>query len=324
MDLPGPLRSAADLGRATISDWLEDRAPRLGAALAFYAILSLAPFLVIAVGIVGIVYGDSAVGEVEAQFTALVGADAGRAIAEIASRSGGPTGGWIASAIGLATLLFGASGVFGELQDAMNTIWEVKPRPDRGWLGVLRDRFFSFTMVLGTGFLLLVSLVLSAALAALGTWAQSVLPGSEALWGVVHAVFSFGLVALLFALIYQVVPDAEIAWRDAFVGGAVTAVLFVAGKLAIGLYLGQSTVASAYGAAGTLLVLLVWIYYSAQILFLGAEFTQVYANRRGAGIAPARGAVPTGETTRAEARPRGPRPKGAPAHPHGIRQGSTP
>jgi membrane protein len=291
-------RTAWELVRATVAEWLEDKAARLGAALAFYAILSLAPFLVIAVGIVGIVYGDGAVGQVQAQFEALVGAEAGRAIAEIAARSDGPGGGWIATAIGLAALLLGASGVFGQLQDALDTIWEVEPRHDRGLLGVLRARFFSFTMVLGTGFLLLVSLLLSAALAAVGAYAEALLPGGALLWQAVHALASLAVVTAIFALIYRVVPDAEIAWRDVWIGAAVTAVLFVAGKFAIGLYLGRGSVGSAYGAAGTLLVLLVWVYYSAQILFLGAEFTQVFANRHGARVRPSPGAVRVGEAAR--------------------------
>ena len=293
------LRGAWALGRATASEWIEDKAARLGAALAFYAILSLAPLLVITVGIVGIVYGDGAVGAVEHQFQALVGPEAGRAITDIVTHGRGPGGGWVATGVGVAALLLGASGVFGQLQDALDTIWEVQPRPGRGVLGVLRDRFVSFTMVLGTGFLLLVSLILSAALAAAGAYAESLLPGGAALWQLLNALLSFALVSGLFALIYRVVPDAEIAWRDAFVGGALTALLFTVGKLAIGFYLGRGTVGSAYGAAGALLVLLVWIYYSAQILFLGAEFTQVYANRRGSRVRPVESAEPVAEGQRA-------------------------
>lgn len=313
--LSDALHSGFELGRATVSEWLEDKAARLGAALAFYAILSLAPLLVITVGIVGIVYGGGAVGAVERQFQSLVGPEAGRAITEIVTHGQGPRGGWAATVVGVAALLLGASGVFGQLQDALDTIWEVRPRPGRGVLGVLRDRFASFTMVLGTGFLLLVSLILSAALAAAGAYAESLLPGGAALWQALNALFSFALVAGLFTLIYRVVPDAEIAWRDALVGGAFTALLFTVGKLAIGLYLGRGAVGSAYGAAGALLVLLVWIYYSAQILFLGAEFTQVYASRRGSPVRPAGNAESLREGTRlAQGMPRrGPVASGAPA-----------
>ncbi|HEX2486421.1 MAG TPA: YihY/virulence factor BrkB family protein, partial [Myxococcota bacterium] len=254
------------LGRTTVSEWMEDKAARLGAALAYYAVLSLAPFVVIAVGIAGIVYGDGAVGAIQTQFESLVGPEAGRAIAEIATRGDGAERGWLATAVGVATLLLGASGFFGQLQDALNTIWEVEPPPRRGVLDFIRARFFSFTMVLGTGLLLLLSLIFSAVLAALGEYAAQTLPGGALLWQVVHVAVSLALTAGLFALIYRVVPDAEIAWRDALVGGAVTAVLFGLGKLAIGIYLGRGAVGSAYGAAGALLVLLVWVYYSAQIL----------------------------------------------------------
>src|SRR4029453_13189615 len=192
----------------------------------------------------------------------------------------------------------GASGVFGQLQDALNTIWEVEPRPGRGVLEVVRDRFFSFTMVLGTGFLLLVSLLLSAFLAAAGSYFEARIPGGAVLWEGVHALTSLAVVTGLFALIYRVVPDVEIAWQDVWGGAAVTALLFVVGKACIGLYLGRSSIGSAYGAAGTLLVLLVWIYYSTQFLFFGAEFTQVYANRHGSRLRPAPGAVPVGERER--------------------------
>jgi membrane protein len=291
-------RDAWSLARETFSEWMEDKAPRLGAAMAFYAILSLAPFLVIAVGIATIVYGGEAVGAIQAQFESLVGAEAGRAIAEIVSRADGQEEGWIASAIGLVTLLVGASGFFGQLQDALNTIWEVEPRPGRGVMGFVRDRFLSFTMVLGTGFLLLVSLLLSAGLAYAGERFEGWIPGGAVLWQVLHVLVSFAVVTGLFALIFRVVPDAEIAWRDVAIGAAVTALLFAVGKLAIGLYLGQSSVGSAYGAAGTLLVLLVWIYYSTQILFLGAEFTQVYANRYGSRVVPSPHAVRVDEAKR--------------------------
>jgi membrane protein len=290
--------SVWSLLKETASEWVEDKVPRLGAAMAFYAVLSLAPFLPIAVGIVGIVYGGQAIGQIQAQFESLVGPDAGRAIAEMVAKVDGQTGGWVATAFGLATLLLGASGVFGQLQDALNTIWEVEPRPGRGLWGFVRDRFLSFTMVLGTGFLLLVSLLLSAVLAAAGAYFEGLVAGGAEIWEAVHAILSFGVVTVLFALIYRVVPDVEIAWRDVWVGAAGTALLFVVGKFAIGLYLGRSSVASAYGAAGTLLVLLLWVYYSAQILFLGAEFTQVYANRFGSRVVPSRNAVRVGERER--------------------------
>jgi membrane protein len=291
-------RETVALVRETLSEWLEDKAPRLGAAMAFYAILSLSPFLVIAVALAGLVYGGDAVGAIQAQFEGLVGPEAGRAIAEVIASKDDPAESWLASLVGVAMLLLGASGVFGQLQDALNTIWEVEPRPGRGALDVVRERFLSFTMVLGTGFLLLVSLLLSAALAAAGGFFEAHVPGGATLWQAMNALASFAVVTGLFALIFRVVPDAEIAWREVWIGAAVTALLFVVGKFAIGLYLGRSSIGSAYGAAGTLLVLLVWVYYSTQILFLGAEFTQVYANRYGSRIEPARGAVRVGEAKR--------------------------
>jgi membrane protein len=206
--------------------------------------------------------------------------------------------GLLATIIGLATLLFGASGVFGELQDSLNTIWGVKPRPGRGVRDIVRDRFASFTMVMGIAFLLLVSLVLTAAIAALGTMLDSA--GAASWLHSVNALASFGIVTLLFAAMYKYVPDVRIEWRDVWIGAAVTSLLFTAGKFAIGLYLGRSGVASAYGAAGSFAVLLVWVYYSAQILFLGAEFTKVYAATYGSGIRPQSNAVPVTPEARAE------------------------
>jgi membrane protein len=194
--------------------------------------------------------------------------------------------------IGLATLAWSASNVFAQLQEALNTIWEVEPKPGQGLVGMARKRMLSMTMVLGIGFLLLVSLVLSAGLAALGQFFGGLLPGAEVLWHAVDFVVSLAVTTALFAAIYKVLPDAEIAWGDVWVGAAVTAVLFALGKVAIGLYLGHASVGSTYGVAGSLLVLLVWIYYSAQILFFGAEFTQVYARRYGSRITPSRAAVP--------------------------------
>jgi membrane protein len=289
-----------ELLKQTYADWSEDKAPRLGAALAYYAIFSLAPLLVIVVGVVSLVFGDDSVGQIQRQFEALLGAEAAQTIADIIANDTSTEGGLVATLIGLATLLFGASGVFGQLQDALNTIWEVQPRPDRGWMGMIKDRFFSFTMVLGVAFLLLVSLIVSAALATVGDTFSSTLPGGETLWQVINFVVSFAIITVLFALIFKIVPDVEIAWHDVWIGAAATALLFVIGKILIGLYLGHSSVGSAYGAAGTLLVILVWIYYSAQILFLGAEFTQVYANKYGTRVVAAKNAVPVTQEQRAQ------------------------
>ncbi len=205
------------------------------------------------------------------------------------------SGGVIATIIGVVTILFGATGVFVQLQSALNRIWNVEPKPGAGIWSFVRTRLISFGMILGIGFLLLVSLVLSAAVSAVGTWATGLLPGSETLVNILTFAVSFVLTTLLFAMIYKVLPDVEIGWRDVWIGAGVTAFLFTVGKSLIGLYLAKSSVASTYGAAGSLVVLLLWVYYSSQILFLGAEFTQVYATRYGSRIRPSKHAVPVVE-----------------------------
>jgi membrane protein len=215
----------------------------------------------------------------------------------------------VATVLGIAVLFFGASGVFGELQDALNTIWKVQPRPGRAWLTILRERFFSFTMVVGTGFLLLVSLVISAALAAAGKYlSNAALPGGVALWQAVTWLVSFTFIALVFALIFKVVPDVKLRWGDVWIGAVLTALLFALGKFALGLYLGWGTTTSAYGAAASLVVLLLWVYYSAQILLFGAEFTRVNALRYGSHfVVAADNAVPV--TAEERARQGMPRPE---------------
>jgi membrane protein len=198
-----------------------------------------------------------------------------------------PSTGLVATVVAVVTLLLGASGFFGQLQDALNTVWGVEPKEGRGVWGFIKDRFLSFVAVLGTGFLLLVSLILSSTLAVIGKWFSGVLPLPEAVLELFNFVLSFVVITGLFALIFKLLPDARVAWRDVWVGAALTSALFTIGKFAIGLYLGKSNVASAYGAAGSLVIVLVWVYYSAQILLYGAEFTQVYANRLGERIVPA-------------------------------------
>ncbi|MFN8498322.1 MAG: YihY/virulence factor BrkB family protein [Anaerolineae bacterium] len=286
----------------TFSEFSEDKAPRLGASLAYYTVFSLAPLLVIAIGIAGVVFGaQAAQGQIMNAIGGLVGEQGAEGIqAMVAGASRQPSGGIIATIIGLVALLFGASGVFGALQDSLNTMWEVQPKPGRGILGMIKDRFFSFSMVLGTGFLLLVSLIISAGLSAVGAWLGNALPGGEALWQVINFIVSLAVITVIFALLFKYIPDAKIAWRDVWVGAFITALLFTIGKFAIGLYLGHSAFGSSYGAAGSLLVLLLWVYYSAQILFFGAEFTQVYANQYGSHVAPEPGAVPLTEEARAE------------------------
>jgi len=273
--------------KQTVSEWVDDKAPQLGAALAFYSILSLAPLLVIVITIAGAVFGaDAAQSEIVAQMERLVGRDGAEAVEEMIAHAQQPETGVTASVVGVVTLLLGASGVFGQLQDTLNTIWNVKPKPGRGIGGFLRDRFLSFAMVLGTGFLLLVSLVLSATLASLGKFLSGLLPGAETLWLIVNEIVSFAVIAVLFGLIFKLVPDVKTSWKDIWVGAALTALLFTVGKFVLGLYLGRQSVGSAYGAAGSFVVLVIWIYYSAQILFFGAELTQVYAQRYGSRIVP--------------------------------------
>jgi membrane protein len=221
----------------------------------------------------------------------VLGAKGALAVQAILANANAPSSGGLGTVIGLALALFGASGVFGELQGTLNAIWDVDSRPGRGIWGFVRDRFFSFTLVLGVAFLLLVSLVLSAALAAIGVYFSHALPGGAAVWQGVNSLISFGVTALLFAMIYKAVPDVKIQWRDVWVGALATAALFTLGKLAIALYVGRSTVASPFGAAGSVVALVVWVYYSAQILFFGAELTQVYARHHGSRIEPTKNAV---------------------------------
>ena len=269
------------------SDWSRDRAPRLGAALAYYTVFSLVPFLVVVIAVIGLVFGEvAAQSAILSQIAEFVGEQTAAAIKDMIQRADQPSTGLFATAVAVATLLIGASGVFGQLQDALNTVWGVEPKEGRGVWGFIKDRFFSFVAVLGTGFLLLVSLILSSALSALGKWFNGLLPLPEIVLQVMNFAVSFVIITGLFALIFKVLPDAKVAWRDVWIGAALTSALFTIGKFALGVYLGKSNVASAYGAAGSLVLVLLWVYYSAQILLYGAEFTQVYANRVGERIVP--------------------------------------
>jgi membrane protein len=278
---PKYFRSTWAIVKEAASDWVEDKAAQQGAALAFYSVLSLAPLVVIALAIVALFYdAQSATAQFLSQMESMVGTEGAKAVQGMLENAKQPGTGTLASILGVATLLFGASGVFGQLQEAMNTIWDVPPKTGGGIWGVIRTRFLSFAMVLGTGFLLLVSLVLSTMIAGIGHQLGQTWPAFEPLSHAANAVATFVVVTLLFAMMFKLLPDTKVAWRDVWVGALVTAVLFTIGKLAIGLYLGKSAVGSAYGAAGSLVVLLVWIYYSAQILFFGAELTHAYAEHR--------------------------------------------
>jgi membrane protein len=275
------------------SDWIEDQAPTLGAALAYYTVFSLAPLLIIAIAIAGFVFGqEAAQSQIFDQMRGLLGEASAKAMQDVVQHANAkPATGVVATLIGIATLLFGASGVFGQLQTSLNEIWGVEPKPGRGLLGLIQDRILSFGFILVVGFLLLVSLLLTAAIALLTQWFGGMIPGMEILAHILNFVLSLALTTLLFAMIFKFLPDAEIAWRDVWIGAFITAVLFTVGKFALGLYLGKSGVGSSYGAAGSLIVLLLWVYYSSQILFFGAEFTQAYANRFGSHVTPANNAV---------------------------------
>jgi membrane protein len=286
------MKAVWTLIRDAAKDWSDDHAARLAAALAFYALLSLAPLLMLAVSVAGLVFGDEAArGGIADQLTGLVGPQGAETIETILASARSGSAGVLGTVFGTLVLLFGASGVFGELQGALNVVWEVEPKPGRGIKGILRDRFASFAAVMGVAFLLLVSLVLGAALAAFGAFLSGALPGGAWLWQAVNFVISLGVTTCLFALVFKLVPDAKVAWADVWIGAAVTAILFELGKLAIGLYLGRSGVSSAFGAAGSVVVIVIWIYYSAQILLFGAELTQVYARQFGSGIRPDANAV---------------------------------
>jgi membrane protein len=267
----------------TFVEWYEDRAPRLGAALAFYTVFALAPGLIFIIALAALLLGtEAAQGQIISHIESLAG-NAGSQAARAAIESARTAGvSLLATGLGAVTLLFGLWGVFGELQDALNTIWGVTIPPTRGVIGVIKKRFWSAAMVVGIGFLLLVSLVASAWLAALGKFFSRLLPLPVAAMETANALLSFVVITFMFAVIYKLLPDVRIAWRNVWTGAAVTAVLFTIGKSLIGLYLGRSTVASVYGAAGSLIVILLWVYYSAQIVFFGAEFTKVYTRRFGA------------------------------------------
>jgi membrane protein len=280
------------LVRDTFDGWLNDKAPTLGAALAYYTIFAVAPLLIIVIAVASLGFGqEAAQGQIIAQIEDLVGENGAKAVQAMLDSARQNETGMVATIIGVITLIVGSTGVFVQLQDSLNIIWKVAPKPGHWMRGILQVRLVSFVMVVAIGFLLLVSLVLSAALAALGKSFHYVLPLPEFVLHALNLVVSFCVITLLFAMIYKVLPDAKISWNDVWIGAAVTSLLFSVGKFLIGLYLGKSGVASAYGAAGSLVIILVWVYYSTQIVLLGAEFTAVYATRFGSRIVPAEHAV---------------------------------
>ena len=283
------LRKIGKLLQETFQEWQEDKASRIAAALAYYTVFSLSPLLVIAIAIAGAFFGrETAQDEIIAQVTALVGEDGVKPVMMALNNMTEPKIRGIASLISIGVLLLGASGIFAQLQDALNTVWKVKPQPGQGMLLFIRKRVSSFFMVLAIGFILILSLILSAVVSTLSKYKTDYLPGSDILWENLDFIVSLGLMTFIFCLMFKYVPDVKIAWKDVFVGAVITAVLFLFGKFLLGVYLSQGSLGSAYGAAGSLIVLLAWIYYSAQIILLGAEFTQVYARMYGSKIRPSK------------------------------------
>ena len=273
------LKKILNLCRKAIVAWVDDYAPSMGAAISYYTVFSLAPLLIIVIAIAGAVFGREAVeGQIVAQLDGLIGTDGATAVQGLIKSASDPVKGLVASVVSFGVLVVGATTVFAELQSALDRIWHVpeKAKPSGLW-GLLRARFLSFGLVLGLAFLMMVSLVVSAALAAFGNWSSGLMPGWEIVLQVVNIGISLVITTLLFAMIYKLMPSVRIAWRDVLVGATVTAILFEVGKLLIGLYIGKSGVNESFAAAGSLVVLLAWVYYAAQIFLLGAEFTKVFA-----------------------------------------------
>jgi membrane protein len=294
------LKSVWGLLKETGEGWWDGKAPRLGAALAFYTMLSLAPLLVVVTAVAGAVFGEKAAqGQLVDEMRSLLG-DKGAEVVQtlLANAHQEPGTGVLATVLGLGMLLFGATGVFAEVQDSLNTLWGVQPKPGLGVWQAIRDRFLSFSAVVGVGFLLLASLTVSTALSALGRYLAGLGPWL-ALMSVGHVVVSVAVLTLLFAMLFKLLPDVCLGWRDVWVGAGLTALLFTLGKYLIGLYLGSSTTASAYGASASFAVFLIWVYYSAQIFFFGAVFIKVWAKHHGRRVVCADKAEPVTEEARA-------------------------
>ena len=282
--LPGALiaRRAAELTKLAVVGWMDDYAASMGAALAYYAIFSMAPLLVISIALAALVFGhEAAQTEIMEQLQALVGPEGAQAAQSMLASAQSPKSGAIATVLSIIMLLIGATTVFGEIESDLNRVWKAPVRTKTGLWGLLRSRVLSLGLVVSVGFVLLVSLIVSAALAAFGKFWSGWFGGVEALLQIANLVLSIAVFTVLFGLMYKVLPRKPIAWRDVWIGAGITALLFSLGKFLIGLYIGRSAIASAYGAAGAVLVLLIWAYYSAQIFLLGAEFTRAYAERYG-------------------------------------------
>lgn len=290
-----------DLLKETFKSWDEDHAPRLAAALAYYTIFALAPLLIIAIAVAAMFFDEAQVRQnMLSEVGNIIGQNGRQAIEAMLEGASKPTTGLIATVVGMVTLLVASGGLFNQLQDALNTIWEVQPKPGRGISGIIKDRFLSFVMVIATGGLLLISLIISTALSAAGKFLVGDVATQALLWQAINLGVSFGISTLLFAVIFKVLPDAKVRWHDVWIGAAATAALFTLGRFLIGWYLGHAATESSYGAAGSLVALLMWVYYSAQLLFLGAEFTQVYANAHGVRIEPTANAIRVTKEQRAQ------------------------
>jgi membrane protein len=278
--------------KTIFTKWFDDDPFQLAAALSYYTLFSLAPLLVISIAVAGFVFGrEAAHNQIVETIRGLIGQQSAEAVqAMIRYASNKPKTGLFSTLIGGIFLLFGAGGVVGQLQTALNAIWRVRPRPGTGVRDFIRKRFISFAMVLGIGFLLLVSLAVSAFISGLTQFMGSLHESVALIAHLLDIAISFALVTLLFAMIYKFLPDVELHWKDVWIGAALTSILFTTGKFLIGFYLGNSGVTSVYGAAGSLITILLWVYYSAVIFFLGAEFTQVYATQYGSGVVPANNA----------------------------------
>jgi membrane protein len=280
------------LFKAAISKWAEDKVPKLAGSLAYFTVLSLAPLLVVTIKVIGMIFGaEAAKGQVQHQISSLAGPEVAKAVQDAIVAAGKPGAGIPATIISILIAIWGASGVFGELQDSLNTIWDVKPKPGLGIMGWIRARFVSMAMVLGIAFLLLVSMFVSTMLGAVSSGLMSRLTGGDGMIAKIVAYFldfviSTAVITVLFSAIFKLLPDVKIRWREVWPGGLLTAVLFQLGKYGLSWYLSTFAPGSAFGAAGSLVALLLWCYYSAFILYYGAEFTRVYAQRRGSGIKP--------------------------------------
>jgi membrane protein len=292
----------------SFDDWSTLKGPRLGAALAYYSVFSIAPLLLLVIAVASQIFGaDAAQQNIVHEIEYTVGRPVAKAVEATLQNNADTVRSTGATLIGIAMLLMGAAGVFAELQDSLNTIFRVEPKPMSGLWSWIRTRFISLTIVMGTGFLLLVSLVVNTALAALHTALSESMPGGVVVWNTVNVVMSFFIIAVLFALIYKLVPDVRLRWTDVWAGAVLTTFFFMVGKSLLGWYLGQASTTSAYGAAGSLVVILLWVYYASQILLFGAAFTRIFALRNGSHVAPAKNAVRIDEPAR-----RGEKPQAAP------------